>query len=224
MIYGYYCGVLCCGKCGDKFTTHNILNELVNGEEKQNILYRCNQKSLFRDEVCNSPDITHSIVERAFCEYIQSISINTDDIIQAEQELSNIIIDGEKNLTILQNRKKQIMEQYMQGNIEFDEYKYMLKMFTANYEVLENELKLQKERQAHGNIITNLKKNWGHLDDTEKTIFIQRFIRKIVIVINSSIVKIDSVEFNTGERQTNELQKSEPSRRESVRKKLRQDL
>ena len=177
MNYGYYCGVLYCGECGGSFTTYNATVS-DNGEVNPNVSYRCYQKAIS----CSNPEIFHAEVECAFCEYIQNIYTSADD--------NNIIIDKEKKLDILRNGKKQVMEQYVQGNIEFDEYKYMLKMFTANYEVLENELKLQKERQAHGNIITNLKQNWGHLDDTEKTIFIQRFIRKIVIVINSSIVRI----------------------------------
>jgi len=71
------------------------------------------------------------------------------------------------------------------------------------------------------NIITNIRQSWRDLDDTKKTIFIQRFIKKIVITVNSNIAKIKSIEFHTDEISTTELQTSELSKRESVRKILR---
>jgi len=134
MNYGYFCGVLYCGKCGGKYTTFNILNVSANGVEIPNISYRCNQKTRFGEVSCNSPDISHAEVEKAFCEYVGNI--NT-------LEENHSMVDYEKNLVTLKNRKSQIMEQYVQGAIYFDEYKNMIELFNKNFGVAEIELKNQ---------------------------------------------------------------------------------
>jgi hypothetical protein len=72
------------------------------------------------------------------------------------------------------------------------------------------------------NIVANIRQSWRDLEDFEKTIFFQRFIKKIIITANSSVVKIKSIEFNTDERPASELQTGELSNRGSVRKILRE--
>jgi hypothetical protein len=203
MNYGYFCGVLYCGECGGKFATHNIINILANGEAIPNISYRCYQKALS----CKSPDINHTEVETAFLNYIQSIDTPAEN---------NSNIDCEKKMTFLQDRKNQVMEQYVQGLIDFDEYKNMTKLLNENYNVAKAEL----QRMKHESIIQDLKQNWQYFDIPEKAVFLQRHIRKIVTAIDSNIVKIDSVEFHTAERSTSDLQIGELQNRQSVRAKL----
>ena len=144
MNYGYFCGVLYCGKCGSKYTTFNVRNMINGGEEHPDISYRCYHKAVFNDNSCNSLDVSHTAVENAFIELLPE------------------------------------------------------------------------------NIIASIRQSWRDLEDFEKTIFFQRFIKKIVITVNSNVVKIKSIEFNTDERIASELQTGELSNRGSVRKILRE--
>jgi len=221
----YFCGLLTCGVCGSKHTTHNYGRKAYNGEQQYNSAYRCQKKkSCSEDVVCRSPDICHEKVELAFCEYIQNISDisgNNDTEIKAtakkaeqtEQDLLKAIVSVEKKISDLQSRKNQFMEQYVQGDLDFDEYRAIVKKFNEKFDVLENELNLKKAELATAtaipailteDIITNIRENWEHLSNNERMMFLHRFIKKINITVekvrrNSNKVCIDSIEFHTGE-------------------------
>jgi len=140
------------------------------------------------------------------------------------------IVDYEKKLNVLQGRKKQVMEQYVQGVIDFEEYKNMIEMFNENYDVLENELQRKKAelptiinppKVFHEDIVTNLKRNWEHLSDNERMIFLQRFVKNIVVTVEkekgkTSVVRIDGVEFQSGEFQKREMIRSKMKKTKSL--------
>lgn len=230
----YFCGVLTCSMCRSKYTTHNYLCKSDNGENEYKTSYRClKRKSCNPDISCKCPAINHGKVEKAFCEYIQNISditeykdINIEENTKkAEQEMLKNIVEFEKKLDSVHNRKKQVMEQYVQGNIDFDEYKKMKNMFNGNFEDLEEELQRQKDELSNitqapkvlnEDIIFDLKQNWDKLSNNERMIFLQRFVKRINITVekanrSNSTVKIDNIEFQTGEL----------PKREHVRQKLR---
>jgi len=230
----YFCGVLTCGMCKGKFTTHNYPCKTNEGEKLYKTSYRCrNAAHCDENFACKSPAINHTKMERVFSEYIQNITDITEDNDlhleetgkKAEQELLESIVDCEKRLNTLQGRKKQVMEQYVQGLIEFEDYKSMIKMFNENYEIMENELQRKKAelptitstpKLYHEDIVTNLKQNWDKLNDNERMIFLQRFVKKITVTVKrekgkTSAVQIDHIEFQSGELE----------KREMVRSKLR---
>ena len=231
----YFCGFIHCGICNSKFGTHNYLSKTTGEEKSYKTSYVCNgSKSWNEDISCKSSAVSHAKVERAFNEYIQNINDITKDkdinieenAKNTEHELLESIIDYEKKLDTLQNRKKQVMERYVQGTIEFDEYKSMIRMFNENYDVLENELQQKKAELPTiaqtpeilpEDIITNLKENWEHLNNTERAIFLQRFVKKITLTVEkekgkTSAVNIKQIEF----------QSSEFPPKEMVRAKIRQ--
>jgi hypothetical protein len=223
----YFCGILYCGVCGSKHTTHNYARKAYNGEQQYNSAYRCQmKKSCHEDFYCKNPAICHEKMELAFCEYIQNIndiSGNNDTEIeqtalsleQAEQDLLKAIVTIEKKIADLQSRKNQFMEQYVQGDLDFDEYRDIVKKFNEKFDILENELNLKKAELATAtsvpavlpeDIIASIRENWERLSNNEKMIFLHRFVKKIVITVekisrNCNVVKIDSVEFNSGELQ-----------------------
>ena len=220
----YFCGVLYCERCKGKFTTHNY--RANSDSTNYNTSYRCRTKKVSGTDGCKTPDISHKKLEIAFFEYIQRINDITevDDIeIEkstkiAEQKLLRDIVNTEKKISTLQDRKNQAMEQYMQGHIEFDEYKYMIKVSNDNFEVLESEIQRQKAELSDiakapevlpEDIVLNLQQNWEHLNNVEKAVFLQKFVSKIHITVEKgsstrSVVKIGSVEFYSGELQTRE--------------------
>ena len=231
----YFCGILKCSICKNRFSTHNY--KTSTGDKTA---YRCFTRKSCSTEQCGSPDISHEKMERAFIEYIQNINDITEDRTadlnkateNAEQELLSSIVGYEKKLSKLQGRKKQVMEQYVQTVIEFDEYKSMIKMLNENYEVLEKELqrlKMELTTQTKipevlpEDIITNIRENWEHLSDSEKAIFLQRFIKNIMITVekerrNWSIVRIDSIEFRSGELDTRVMVRSKLKEFSTIRR------
>jgi len=219
---GYFCGVLFCGLCGGKFTTHRYWDRKdENGKRVYVMAYRCMNKLksyLQGETTCKCPDIVHKKIEKVFEQYIENINDFTDveninlsnkEKNQKCEQLEYIAI-CEKKMSSIQNRKKQFMEQYVNEEIPFDEYREMVDILNKKYEMLEMELRrTRKKVQDEGDILTllhediilNLKENWGYLDNKGKMMFLQRFIKKIVVVIekeksNSSIATIKEVVFS----------------------------
>ena len=236
-VQSYFCGYIYCEQCNNKFGTHNYLTKTKGEEKSYRTSYVCNGKvNLNEDIACTSSAIGHTKLEQAFIEYIENINditenqdIDIEDKAQkAEQELLASIVDCEKKLNNLQERKKQVMEQYVQGLIEFDEYKNMISMFNENFEAIENDLQHKKAELPTivntpeilpEDIVTNLKQNWDKLSDNERMIFLQRFVKKITLKVDkekgkTTTVKIKQIEFNLHNEAIH-------TKGESVRGKLR---
>lgn len=235
----YFCGVLTCGMCGGKFTTHNYSCKIdEDGKKQYKSSYRCNNKIYFNDKLtCKCPDISHEKMELAFREYIQRIDdftesqdINTDDNgSKKEQELLQYVSDCTTKIDNHLNRKKKLMEQYVREEIPFEDYKSMLAILNEQYESLNNELAranadlpIAKEKSSISpeDIILNLRENWDYLNNNERFMFLQQFVSKITISVgkerrNSSIVHIQDVKFN----QSPTLEKAQNSLRSELNKK-----
>ncbi|MCL2513994.1 MAG: recombinase family protein [Oscillospiraceae bacterium] len=216
----YFCGVLTCGMCGSKFSTHNQASKIDDEGATQYVgSYRCGRKKKYfypDDITCKCPDISHAKVEKAFSEYIAKIpdftetDIDIDDTAKKEDELLKYIVDCEKKADTLLNRKKKLMEQYVGEEIEFDDYKDMLFILNEKYEALEGELQraranIPTEKNAPAvsqkEIVISIKENWEHLNDKERMMFLQRFVKKIIISVekersNVTNAKVEGVEYN----------------------------
>ena len=220
----YFCGVLVCGACCSKFTTKNVLRASKNGEKLYNRNYICSKKIYYNDEIaCKSPQISHDKMEDAFIKYIQNINDPTEvegieierNSKNAEQELLETIVDCEKKLDGLQKRKRQVMELFVQGNLEFDEYKKMLNIMNEQYDLLDSELQRKKSELLlvmatpdvlPEDIVLNIKENWNELNNNERMMFLQRFVKKINIKVekinfSSNAVKITCIDFHSGKQQ-----------------------
>lgn len=218
----YFCGVLVCGMCHHKFSTQR--SKSTNGEKQYTTTaYRCSNKQYHNDDIgCKCPDISHKKVENAFIEYIEKINnlseseidekdFENDSVIK-ERELLENIADYESKISNLSSKKKRLMEQYVREEIAFEEYKELIAVLNEDYDSLEMELNRMKADIPTVNeapeilkedIILNIKQNWNALNNTERMIFLQRFVKKIVLKVekerpNFNTVKIEKVEFNTG--------------------------
>jgi len=207
----YFCGILICDLCRGKFTTHH-------GNPKYSVAYRCVNKLHYQSTPCKCPDVNHTRVEKAFAEYIGQIndfaSVQDIDVqiqLQAskKQEQLEYISSCENKLKSLQNRKKRVMEQYVNEDITFEEYRELLEVSNKKCEAMESEIQKliaelpteQDNSISNEDIILNLKENWSFLNNKERMIFLQRFVRKIVMLVvktgaRSSILTIKEVEFN----------------------------
>jgi len=213
----YFCGVLTCGKCKGKFTTLNY----ANSKKEYQGAYRC-MNSLDRhfgvENACKSLTISHKKMEIAFSEYIKTINDFTEtdsveidnDRAKKERELREYIAECERKLDNLYAHKKRTMEQYVSEEVTFVEYKETLAIFSGRIEMLEQEL--EKARAdlpavqespsiSHDDVIKNLQENWDYLNNAERMMFLQRFIKRIVINIEKQLnransVSIEKIEFN----------------------------
>jgi len=212
----FFCGIAVCDLCGSKFTTHHAGSYRTKQGIKDSVSYRCVNKTGYNVNACKCPDVIHAKVERAFVEYIggihdfaniQNIDLDVDSKSSKEQERLDFITNCENKLTNLQNRKKRVMEQYVSEDISFEEYRELVEVSSKKIAILESELKklttetpVQESNVSHEDIILSLQENWEYLDNKEKMIFLQRFVNKIVMLVEkesgrSSIVTIKEVEF-----------------------------
>jgi len=229
----YFCGVLYCASCGGKFTTNNqIYKSRTGGETVTNCSYRCNNKKYFNPEVnCQSPTIIHTKMEKTFSEYINNIAdfavddVDIDnDADKKEQELLEYIAECEKKIATLSDRKQKVMEQFVNEEMTFEEYRGLLGVINEKYDSLDGELSraradISTEQKAPSisrqDIITSLQENWDYLNNNERMMFLQRFVRRLVVRIDkdgrASVATIEKIEFN-------DVRKLDDSDRLSIKK------
>jgi site-specific DNA recombinase len=202
----YFLGVLYCGICGKRLTTHNRDIKLKDGTKNYHGSYRCVDKFT----VCKSGEIKHNKVEAVFNEFISTFNMvnNTDDEKQTEATRLKEISDINGKLTELSDKEKEIMNFYVENEIDFNAYKEMKQKINADKEVLLVEInKLSPSNELNTltskeDILVNLKENWSSFDNKEKRRFLIRFINKIVVTrektknTRTNSVKIEKVEFN----------------------------
>jgi len=216
----YFCGVLVCGICGGKYTTH-LKSPRLNkqGKSGHDNSYKCSKNVHCKGDMsCAALGIVHHKVEKAFEKYIEEINdfadirdINLYDEHKTDkrQEQLNYIDICERKLDNLASRKKQLMEQYVSEEVAFEEYRRMIDILNEKFEALEKEIQRAKRELpeeeintlSHEDIIINLKENWKCLDNKERMMFLQEFVKKIVINIekervNSNVIRIEEIIFN----------------------------
>ena len=216
----YFCGVLTCGICGGKFTTHNHPPKIdENGGKQYRASYRCTNRIYHNDDItCISPSIVHHKMEIAFNEYIKRMpnltEIEESDIennrAKKERELREYAADCENKLLQVQSQKRKVMEQYAGDEISFEEYKSLLKILNDKHETLQNELHTARSELTSiaeipdlrkDDIMENLREHWDLLNNNERMIFLHRFVKRLIITVEkenakSNIVKIEGIEFN----------------------------
>jgi len=188
----YFCGTIYCGKCGAKLTTHIIYKTLSNGEKIAYGQYRCYNVSR---GLCNSSTFSHIKTEKAFQEYISTV----DDITaisnipaqnNSNREDLKILLheEYEKAISKIEKKEKSVMMLYLNERINFDEYSQMTKILSAEKEKYIKQTNIISENQGEEIILTNveketnLKENWVFLTNSEKMIFMQDYIEKIMAV------------------------------------------
>ena len=189
----YFCGVLYCEKCGSRYTTHHTSRILANGERKEYVSYKCNG---IKYKNCVTSNIIRGKMDALFEDYITNINnltafdnLNLKNEDNEKQDLLNYIIECENKLKAHEKKKKRLMEQYVAEEIKFDNYKQLIEILDEQCTILEIELEKAKTEISEEkppkilkeDIILDLKENWHILNDKERFIFLQRFIKKIIV-------------------------------------------
>jgi len=135
-------------------------------------------------------------MDALFEDYIKNINnLNNFDNLELKnnedekQDLLNYIVECENKLKAHEKKKKRLMEQYVAEEIQFDNYKQLIEIIDEQYNTLANELEKTKSEIieekpssiSREDIILDLQQNWQNLNDKERFIFLQRFVKKIVI-------------------------------------------
>jgi len=208
-----FSGIAFCGMCGEKMINHGNYTKATTGEPIP-VNYRCKNRVYNK---CTASDARHTKVEEAFLQYINGVAdFDTLDEIQIaiKQDIKNqnleLLSNLKKQHEKLERKEKEILDKYVQGNIDFDGYivvknslakekQEVSSLMATTEDFIDEEITIKKE-----NIIKSLKENWEHLSKTEKRQFIINFVEKIEIVNEKEhgkregIVKVLNVEFNKG--------------------------
>jgi len=208
----YFAGIIYCGMCGAKMTTHGAYKKDEQGNDISHVSYVCPNR---RIDNCTAVSARQPKIEIAFTQYINNFEdFNTIDEIQqvAKNEIKNqnieLIKDFNKQLEKLERREKELVNEYVQGKIDIENYRLLKTGFdNEKNQVLgtmksiktfvDEEVTIKKE-----NIIKTLKENWERLTKEEKRQFLINFVEKIVVVNEREVgkrdgtVKILNVEFN----------------------------
>ena len=208
----YFAGVIYCGICGRKMKIHG---KYIKDEEGNNICdigYICPNRE---KKECTAISVRQAKIEQSFIEYINGIKdFNTLDEIEqtvkqdVKEQNIEMIKDLKKQYEKLEHREKELVNDYVQANIDLENYKLLKGAIDKEKEqlsgLIENAQSVVDEEVAikTENIINNLKENWSLLSKAEKRQFLIDFIEKIEVINEkengkrAGIVKILNVEIN----------------------------
>jgi len=208
----YFTGFLVCKKCGRRMTTHNYPRTLADGSISYRRSYKCLNKV---KKLCESSEVGHTQAERAFQEYIGAIAeLAMPNETQQEQEQKKQ--EQAKRIPVYQDRLKQIeargreiLNRYVDNEIEFDVYKAMTKRIGSEIGIIQSELAQLAQPDpseitiSREDIMKELSENWQYLTEKEKRLFLVKFVRGIVIQNEKQVgtkargtVRIFDVEFH----------------------------
>jgi len=209
----YFSGFLVCSQCGRKLQTHCVYTKLKDGTTSYSGGYCCAGRSV---KFCNASGMSQKKAEKAFQEYIdQFAELNVVDKIniqeqefQKKKQLEQVIVYQEK-LRQLDTKEREVLNRYVDNEIEFEEYTSMKKRIRNDKQFVETELaKFQKSKTEavtikREDIVSDLKKNWQHLSVSQRRIFLTKFVKKIVITNEKAteksqgMVKVLDLEFHS---------------------------
>ena len=194
----YYFRVLRCGLCGSKY---HARQQLQSG--KKYITYQCNGHN---NNSCNAPGFSHIKIENAFLNYLDNIKdLEFDKSILKKEKINinNNTLELQEQIDKLNKKRKNMTELFSTDEIDYETYKEIKSVVDSKFEVLNNELNsISKEIQEDltnedviKEVIVNLKNNFIHLNNHEKKMFLERFVKEIKVRKEGNDVIIDEVIF-----------------------------
>jgi site-specific DNA recombinase len=211
----YLAGFVYCGKCGERLKSHIYARKRKGGVTNfSKVSFICRKQKM---NACDAKGVTAQKVERALIDYFSRIGDCTVlDVLALEQKRQQARNDAgaqisafNEKLKKLDGKEREIMSLFVDGEIEFDNYRAMKKQLDGDRDFIRAEfVKLEATLDERGelsisreDIVANFRENWENLSDIEKRQFLTKFIKKIVLVnepiegTNKGHAVITSVEF-----------------------------
>lgn len=195
----YYFRVLRCSYCNGKY---HAKQQIQSG--KKYITYRCNGH---HDNSCHAPGFSHKKIEVTFLKYLDNIRNFKfkKEILKTKNELTEKEADKIKQEIDKLNRKKvDTAELFSIDEIDYETFKNIKKVVDSKLSVLSKELELIDSKENDlietnedliEEIIVNLKSNFIKLNNHEKKMFLERFVKEIRVKKEKDEVMIESVVF-----------------------------
>ena len=195
----YYLSVLKCSLCGSKYYARQ---QLQSG--KKYITYQCNGHN---NNSCNAPGFSHKKIENAFINYLDNIKDLEFDknILKKEKtDINNSTSELKDQINKLNNKKKETIKLFATDEIDYNVFNEIKKVIDEKIEVLNNELNSYNKDNNQEDltnvevikeIVINLKNNFLHLNNHEKKMFLERFIKEIKVRKENNDVIIEEVIF-----------------------------
>ena len=195
----YYLSVLKCSLCGSKYYARQ---QLQSG--KKYITYQCNGHN---NNSCNAPGFSHKKIENAFINYLDNIKDLEFDknILKKEKtDINNSTSELKEQINKLNNKKKETIKLFATDEIDYNAFNEIKNVIDEKIEVLNNELNsFNKDNNQEDltnvevikEIVINLKNNFLHLNNHEKKMFLERFIKEIKVRKDNNDVIIEEVIF-----------------------------
>ena len=193
----YYYKILRCSLCNSKYYAKQ---QIQNG--KKYITYQCKNHS---DSTCNTSGFSHIKIEKAFINYLENIKDLEFDksILKKEKKIieNNDTLDLQEQIEKLNKKKKDMTELFSTDEIDYDTFKEVKIVIDSKLEVLNNELdKINKysdeedltNEEIIKEVIVNLKNKFIHLNNHEKKMFLERFVKEIKVRKEGNDVIIES--------------------------------
>lgn len=195
----YYFKVLRCSLCG---RWYHARQQLQSG--KKYITYQCNGHN---NKACNAPGFSHIKMENAFLNYLDNIKdLEFDKSILKKEKINtnNNTLELQEQINKLSDKKKETLKLFTAAEIDYETFNEIKNVIDEKLEILTNELnRFNKENNQEDltnveiikEIIVNLKNNFIYLDNHEKKMFLERFVKEIKVKKENGKVVIESVTF-----------------------------
>ena len=206
----YYLGFFNCPKCESKMTTHGSYHKKKDGTESYLASYRCTSKI-----ICDIGDVAHTKIEKAFREYMKKISdlepigeIQIEYQQKEKQKIIDLLQSYSNKQDKLKNKQNEILSLYVDGRIEFSEYRSIKGKIDKERTDIQKEidkLSIPEDEPTtimKEDIILNFNENWDNLTDEERRKFLMKFVKRITVSMEKAtnnhhwIVTVDNVEFS----------------------------
>jgi len=194
----YYFRVLSCSYCNGKYHAR----QQVQGGKKY-ITYRCNGHN---NNICSAPGFSHYKLEDSFLKYLDNIrdfKFNKKILMKEDKLNEKEVNKIKQEIDKLSRKKIDVTELFSIDEIDYETFKNIKDVVDSKISILNKELELMdnKEDLIETNeelikeIIVNLKSNFIKLNNHEKKMFLERFVKEIRVKKEGNEVMIENVVF-----------------------------
>ena len=212
----YFVGFVYCAKCGERLKPQNYTGGFQNDNisKSSKVSFICRKQKM---KMCDAKGVVVQKVEQALIAYFSRIEDFTVlDVVELEQKRQQAQIDAEVQIAALtekikklDGKEREIMSLYIDGELEFVNYRAMKKQLDGDRDFIRAEIaklesmfnESEEPSISRTDIVTNFRENWENLTDLEKRQFLTKFVKKIVVVnepiegTNKGHTVITTVEF-----------------------------